>query len=471
MNFRSRTVLLGALACSIAATATLLASGKLPREMAWMTGIFTLAALLWMTEALPLFATSLAVIGLEILLLANPGSWPLLGFEQGASPPLHTFLASAADPILLLFFGGMLMARAAVKEGVDIGLASLIVRPCGGRPALVLLGVILTTALFSMWMSNTAAAAMMMTLARPLLSALPKEERFRKALILAIPFAANVGGMGTPIGTPPNAIAAGYLRAAGVSIGFLRWMIIATPLMVGLLLGTWLLLWTCYRPQTPGLRLPQQHRPMTRRGGMVVGVFVVTVSLWLTEPWHGLPAPLVALVPVVTLTAAGILGAEDLGEIDWSVLILIGGGMALGTGMKLTRLDEQMVGLLTGIGRPVGEFGVWAALVLGVWGLSNFISNTAAANLVLPVGLSLAASRADALRVAPQFAMGIALAASAAMTLPVSTPPNALAFSHGEITSQEMARSGLCIGLAALLLILGGSGPVIGFWHHWFPLR
>ena len=121
-----------------------------------MSGIFLLAALLWVTEALPLFATSLLVIGLQLILLANPGGWPGLGFSQGESPGWRAIVGAAADPVLVLFFGGFLLARAAVKEGVDRAMSSVLLRPFGGQPRWILLGLMMVTALFSMWMSNTA---------------------------------------------------------------------------------------------------------------------------------------------------------------------------------------------------------------------------------------------------------------------------------------------------------------------------
>jgi sodium-dependent dicarboxylate transporter 2/3/5 len=132
------------------------------------------------TEALPLFATSLLVIGLQMVLLANPGDWPGLGFQSGASPSYRDILSTAADPVLVLFFGGFVLARAAVKEGVDRAISTLLLRRFGGEPRRVLLGLMLITLLFGMWMSNTATAAMMLALVTPMLAAMPPQEPFRK---------------------------------------------------------------------------------------------------------------------------------------------------------------------------------------------------------------------------------------------------------------------------------------------------
>jgi len=444
-------------------TGWLLATGGVPREAAFMCGIFVLAAGLWVTEALPLFATSLLVIGLQIVLLANPGGWAGLGFATGNSPSYRDILSAAADPILLLFLGGFVLAQAAVKEGVDRAMSALLLRPFGDEPRRVLLGLMLITLLFSMWMSNTATTAMMMALVSPMLAALPPGEPFRKAVVLAVPFAANLGGMGTPIASPPNAIALGYLQRAGHGVAFLDWMLVAIPLLLLLALVTWLALWKFFKPVTAGLRLPQRSEKLTGRGWLVVAVFVVTVALWMTDRWHGLPSSVVALLPAVILTATGIFTRDDLGRLEWSVLILIAGGLSLGAGMQLSGLDRLVVQWL-----PVADgnaLALLAVLVAGTVAVGTFMSNTAAANLFLPVGLAAAATvGASGGPPAIQVAMSIALGASLSMALPISTPPNAIAYARGEFTTRDMARVGLLIGgLGALLIVLGG-GTVLRWW-------
>jgi sodium-dependent dicarboxylate transporter 2/3/5 len=460
---RRGLLLAGCLAAALAVVLLLLQQGGLERQAAFMVGIFVLAALLWVTQALPLFATSLLVIALEIVLLANPGRWRGLGFERGPGPGWEDIVNLAADPVLLLFFGGFLLARAAVKEGVDQTVAAAILRPFGGRPGRALLGLMLATVTFSMWMSNTATTAMMVALVAPMLAALPPGERFRKALVLGIPFAANVGGMGTPIASPPNAVALSYLRSAGLNVGFLEWMLVAVPLMLGLVLITWLLLWTRYRPQTAGLRLHCEPRALTGRGAFVVAVFLVTVAGWLTEPLHGLPAAVVALLPVVAFTAGGILRRADVDSLEWSVLILIAGGIALGGGMRLTGLDAVIARLLSE-DLALAGLGALAALVLLTLLLGTFMSNTAAANLVLPVGISLAVAAQAGGGVVIQTAMSIALVASVSMALPVSTPPNAIAYARGELATRDMVRVGAIVGAVAAAFIILLGGVVVRVW-------
>ncbi|MDP3071262.1 MAG: DASS family sodium-coupled anion symporter [Opitutaceae bacterium] len=441
----------------------LLGRGSVPREAAWMSGIFVLAAGLWVTEALPLFATSLLVIGLQLILLANPGGWPGLGFETGVSPSYREILSVVADPVLLLFFGGFVLARAAVKEGVDRAMSAVLLRPFGTEPRRVLLGLMLITLLFSMWMSNTATTVMMLALVTPMLAAMPPGEPFRKALVLGVPFAANIGGMGTPIASPPNAVAMGFLQKAGHHVGFLDWMLVAVPLVIGLALFTWWVLTKFFAPSTAGLRLGHARAQLTRRGWLVVAVFAVTVILWLTDRWHGLPSAVVALLPAVVFTATGIFTREDLGRLEWHILILIAGGISLGTGLQLTGLDRIAVSWLP----ASGGSGLWllAGLVLATMVVGSFMSNTAAANLLLPIGLSAAVTAGPAGGLSPvQAAVSIALAASLSMVLPVSTPPNAIAYARGEFTTRDMARVALLVGGLAAVLIVAGGGIVMRFW-------
>ncbi len=342
-----------------------------------MAGISVLAALLWVTEALPLFATSLLVIGLQMVLLANPGDWPGLGFQSGVSPSYRDILSTAADPVLVLFFGGFVLARAAVLEGVDRAISTLLMRRFGGEPRWVLLGVMLITLLFGMWMSNTATAAMMLALITPMLAALPPEEPFRKALVLAVSFTANISGMSTPIASPPNAVVIGFLEKSGHTIAFLDWMLVAAPLAVGLTLFTWLVLWRFFAPATHGLRLAYLSEKLTWRGWFVVSVFAITVLLWMTDRWHGLPPAVVALLMAVVLTTTGIINSEDLVRLEWSILILIAGGISLGTGMQLTGLDQVVAQWLP----ATGKSGFWllAVLVMATLVVGTFMSNTAAA--------------------------------------------------------------------------------------------
>lgn len=422
-----------------------------PREQGVMAGILVLAALLWVTEALPLFVTSLIVIAAEIVLLANPGGWSGFGFETDAGPSFVTILNASVNPILVLFFAGLVMSRAAVNEQVDQNMASWLLRPYVGSRKHLLYGVIGVTALFSMWMSNTATTAFMLTLTMPLLAQVDPSDPYRKALLLAVPFAANIGGLGTPISSPPNAIALGYLRSADFNITFANWMLVAVPLMIVLLaaLGWFLLkLHGRHARVSTGFTLPQTR--LGRRAQWVVGIFVLTAVLWLTEGLHGLPASVVSLFPVVALLTGGFVTRQDINHLEWDVLLLIAGGLALGYGLGVTELDARIVAILPGGGAGLG---LLATLVVTTFVLSTLISNSAVANLLLPIGLAAAYGQPGLLAIM----LSIALTASLAMGLPVSTPPNAMAYARGELTASDMAKAGIPLGVFGLVLILLGA--------------
>lgn len=448
------------LALSGATTFGLLIRSPLPREAAFMSGIFILSTLLWLSEAIPLFATALLIIGLETVLLANPGDWPGFGFASGASPKWTHVLNTAADPMLLLFFGGFVLSQSAVKTGVDRTLSALLLRPFGTEPKRVLLGVMLVTLLFGMWMSNTATAAMMLALVTPMLAVAAPGDPFRKALLLAVPFAANIGGMTTPIASPPNAVAIGFLADSGHRVSFLAWMAAALPLALLLVGVAWLVLAKMFPVSTPGLRFVWSSEPLDRRGKFVVAVFVVTVLLWISDGLHGLPPAIVALLPAVSLTATGIFDRDDLGKLEWRIIILIAGGISLGTGMQISGLDKIIAGLL-----PVSQGDAFLPLLVLVPAtlvVGSFMSNSAVANLFLPIGISLSAAAPGAAGVHPvRMAMSIAMAASLSMALPISTPPNALAYARGEFSSGEMAKASLIISTVGMALILAGGGFVL----------
>lgn len=430
------------------------------QEVAYMSGIFVLAALLWVTEALPLFSTSLLIIGLEILFLANPGNWAGLGFESQSGPTYKEILAPFADPILFLFLGGFILARAAVKEGVDKALASSVLSVFGGKPSAVVFGLMVITAGFSMFMSNTATTAMMITLVAPLIIGLTEDDPLRIGLVLCIPIAANIGGMGTPIGSPPNAVAIGFLRNEGLEVNFLDWMIIAVPLVIIVLVVAWALIVRFYKSPNKDIVLKASKKPIAKRGYFVVAVFTVTILMWLTDQWHGLPSAVTAMFPIVVLTATGIIDRQDYNSLEWHILALIAGGIALGLGIKLTGLDLIIVSAI-----PTNSQAVFFILVLATVVLSIFMSNTAAANLIIPLAISLAiiAHGADSNAVV-YFGLSIALASSLAMALPISTPPNAIAFAQGTITSKDFIKMGIIVGVLGVLLI-GLLGPyVINYW-------
>ncbi len=409
--------------------------------------IFALAASLWITELIPPYATSIIVMVACVYLLGRPGGW--LGMRDDGPDSWQIFINPVASPVLVLFFGGLMLALAASKHGFDLRLARAFITPFGKRPSMVLLGVILTTALFSMFMSNTACTAMILAIVTPLISQVEGREGFKKAIVLAVPFAANVGGMGTIIGTPPNAVAAIALQQMGsaAEISFLGWMLLGVPLVLLLSLVVWVVLLLSYRPDAEPLRLAFPEELELTPGLLVVVVtFVLTIGLWLTQPLTGLPSAVAALVPVAVFTAFGIVTRDDLKQIDWDVLILVAGGMTLGVAMKASGLSDVVVRQVPfeRMPPPLLLASIAATTVL----ISNFMSHTSGTNLLMPIVTSIAAASPKTA------ALAVALSASLAMSLPISTPPNALAFATRQVSTRDFLVCGTLISLIGLLLVI-----------------
>lgn len=445
----SRPALLAAAAVLLALLVAVLARGSSGLSPAGDRALFilVLAAALWISEALPAFAVAVLVIALEVALLGRPG-----GVFAKTPNDWQQFVVVLGDPIIWLFFGGFVLAAAAAKTGLDRVLAVRVLAWSGPTPGGLLLGVLGLSFAFSMFMSNTATAAMMLAVVAPVVAAIDAGDPFGKALLIAVAFGANIGGMGTIVGTPPNAIAVGLLdELPGQRIDFLQWMLLALP--PSLLLGavTWLYLRLRYAshasnlriaalrpPEGPPAALPPWQRPV------VAVTFAATVLLWMTGQWHRVPATAVALVPIVVFSSTGILDGRDIRSLSWDVLLLMVGGLALGVGVKETGLAEWLVSAL-----PLEGMGTAGAILMisyAAVALSNFMSNTAAANILLPIGMALMSGLES------HIAVPIALAASAAMCLPISTPTNAIVFAAGRLETRDLLAGGLLIGALAPIL-------------------
>ena len=421
--------------------------------------IFVFTAMMWILEVIPTWTTSVVAIVSILLTTSNKGLGFLISKENvGALTNYKDVMAAFADPVIMLFLGGFVLAFAATKVGLDVQLAKIMLKPFGKNPKTVLLGVLLVIGLFSMFMSNTATAAMMLTFLTPVLATLPKDGGGRIALALAIPIAANLGGIGTPIGTPPNAIALGALQEAGYNITFAGWMLRMVPYVIVMLLFAWVLLMKMFPFKAKTIELKIEGAPVkvTPFQKYVVWVtFALTIILWVGESIFKVNSNIVAMIPFAVFSATGILKARHLEHINWAVLWMVAGGFALGTALNQTGLATRLIQII--------PFASWNALIVMIVGglicyfLSNFISNSASANLVVPILVVVGTAMKDnpdfiALGGVPAMIVGIAIAASVAMCLPVSTPPNALAHSTGMITTKQMATVGIILGVVGLTL-------------------
>ena len=421
--------------------------------------IFALAALMWMFEVLPTWATSVTII--VLLLFTISDSSPLFMRTAGDTANLGTLVsykalpAAFADPTIMLFLGGFILAIAATKVGLDVQLAKVLLKPFGTKPKFVLLGFLCVIALFSMFMSNTATAAMMLTFLAPVLRTLPKEEKGMAGLALAIPIAANVGGIGTPIGTPPNAIALGYLNETmHQGVGFGEWMMVMVPFVIVILLIAWVVLMKIFPFTTDKIELKIENTKKPDTKTYIVWVtFAVTILLWVLDKVTGINANVVAMIPVGVFCATGVITKEDLREIDWSVLWMVAGGFALGIALNKTGLAENLVESI-----PFASFPPLVVLLLSgfiAYLLSNFIANSAAANLLVPILCAVGVGMGELLDPvggARALIIGVALSTSFAMLFPISTPPNAIAHSTGLIQVKDMTKVGLIIGVIGFVL-------------------
>lgn len=404
-------------------------------------GIVVLGAGLWITEAIPAFAVALLVIGLQIIILGREGG---VLAEAGDTKAWEAYVRPWASPPMWLFFGGLVLARAAERTGMDRHVAGRVLAWTKGSPSRLLPAIMALAFGFSMFMSNTATAAMMLAMLRPALASLPEGSKTARALLLGLACAANLGGMATIIGTPPNAIAAALLEDES-PVDFLRWTLLALPPALVLFGVVWALLARPLRREKtalPPLDEPQKEGPGVRRWQrlLTLAVFFVTVFLWMSGAWHGIPTGVVAFVPIVALSMAGVIRKQDIRAIDWDVLILLAGGLSLGVGIERSGLAEWLAGLVQQAEMPPWQATLVLALLAAL--VSNLMSNTAAANILLPVTLVIAQAMGEGVDVTA-FVVPVALACSTAMALPISTPPNAIVYASGRLRGTDYLAPGL----------------------------
>ncbi|MBQ3622670.1 MAG: SLC13/DASS family transporter [Bacteroidaceae bacterium] len=424
--------------------------------------MFVFAALMWLTEALPSWVTSMVVVVVMLLTVSTSAFNFLKGDELGTFVAYADIMHCFANPTIMLFIGGFVLAIGMTKTKLDVALARVLLKPFGTKSEIVLLGFLLVTAIFSAFVSNTATAAMMLAFLAPVLRSLPADGKGRIALALAIPVGANLGGIMTPIGTPPNLIVLDNLsKFNNIDITFTEWMLRMIPFVLLLLFISWVLLRYLFPFKQKNIEIKiEGEMRWDFHTIVVVATFLVTIFLWMfgKELW-GLNTNVVAMIPIAAFCAAGILQRRDLEEINWSVLWMVAGGFALGVALDKTGLGNVLVDAI--------PFANWSPLVVMIisglvcFVFSNFISHSAAASLLAPI-LGLVASGISADPTAGSaFAemggpcalmVGVAISASVSMILPISTPPNAIAHSTGFIEQKDMMKVGLIMGLLGLVI-------------------
>jgi sodium-dependent dicarboxylate transporter 2/3/5 len=422
--------------------------------------ILLFAAGLWITEAIPAFAVSLLVIALEIVLLGFKD----FDFASG-SKAWEYYLSPWSSPLIFLFLAGFIMAEAASKTKLDIWIAKKVLFIVGGKPHNILTGIIAITFFLSMFVSNTATAVMMMTIVLPLLNQIKKENPFGVAILLAVVIGANLGGMGTIIGTPPNAIAVGALGDNAPS--FLDWMVLALPPALFVVIVLRFMILKLY-PSTEDFidlqtikdveHFDDSTHAFTKmptipswKKQITIAIFAITILLWLTSPLHHIPTTVVSFIPIIGFTLFGIIDADDITKIRWDVIILIIGGLSLGLAVSKTGLDVYIATLIP----TDGMSALWIMLIFSyvVVVISNFMSNTAATNIMLPIVIAVASTISAS--ATTMVAVAVALSASFAMSLVVSTPPNAIVYSSNKIKSKDFLIIGITSAIIGPLAVAG----------------
>lgn len=416
-------------------------------------GIFFMAGIFWIFEPIPIYATSMLVILLQVFLLSDKGlTVNMLGDYD--APSYKTFYGTLASPIIILFLGGFSLAAAAVKYGLDRNLAQLLLKPFGKKPANVALGLMISTATLSAFMSNTATTAMMITVVLPIVASLGDGDPFKKLVTLSIPVGANIGGIATPIGTPPNAIAIGALREQGIEIAFSTWMLLAVPAVVVMLLIAWRILVWLFPPAIDSFEIDLKVK--LQKSPAAIGAYVlfaVTVLLWVTEKLHGISSTVIAFIPIAVYPALSVLDKKDIRGFSWEVLWLVAGGISLGLSLEDTGLAAWIIDLINW--SSFSPFMLLLLFCLVGLAVANLISNTVSATILIPlvIGLALTGAAGDGFNLAISV-VTIGIIVSYSMCLPISTPPNAIAMSAGMIETKDMAKAGLLIGAVSLVVVL-----------------
>ncbi len=407
---------------------------------------------LWITEAIPPFAVGIMIVGFLVFFLGQPSL-------NNYNIDVTSFVNTWSDSVIWLLLGGFFLAEGMKKTGLDLKVFHLVTAKFQHNPSRMLLVLMLATAIVSMIMSNTATTAMMLAALMPLINSLGKENGYTKCILLGIPAAASIGGMGTIIGSPPNAIAVDMInRLPGITskIGFLDWMIIGLPIALILIYFLWIILRRKYEiPEsvdTSSLNKPenneiQEFQYMGNWSPQRVMLYVlgITVFLWLTDGLHPIPMAAVSGIPIISLTMVNIINAEDVRSLPWDTLMLVAGGLSLGLAIQQTGLMDYFLLNLQNLKLPLSLLILVFALITVV--SSNMMSNTAAAAILIPAaGLW---GTIDPV-ILPLI---IGLSASCALFLPVSTPPNAIAYSTGLIDQTEFRLGGISMGILGPLLV------------------
>ncbi len=438
-NPRGRYRWLAFVAAPLGFVATWLAWPLADANQALVAATLVAVVVLWISEVVPLYVSGVT------------GSFVLLAFGDFTAAEIFE---PYFDPVIALFLGGFVLARGMQKYALDHRLAHEILKRVGDRPALFVLGLMAVTAFLSMWMSNTASAAIMIPISIIVLGEnrlFHRQSRFARGAVLSIAYAATIGGIGSLVGSPPNAIAARYLGERNIELDFLEWMLKTLPFVLLALLFTWLLLLLFNRPEIERIRFTYRPRPVDRPQKLLMLIFAITVLGWLSTSVTGISAYAIALIPVISLFALRLLDDKDLAAISWPTLLLFGGGLSLGSAVNRVGIDSWLAALVEASISGIPLFLALLGLVFFGILVTMVASNTASAAILIPLMLPLS----DSLGIdAGSIAMLVAISVSLDFMMPVGTPPNAIAYSTGVVNVQQMIRNGFRVNIGTGLILV-----------------
>ncbi len=415
---------------------------SLPLPLASQTkatiAITLFAMTVWVSEIIPLHATALLV------------AFVLVVFGRFS---VDAVFAQFFDRVVVLVLGGFVLAVAMRKHKLDEYIGYKILHAFGESPRAVLFGMIFVTSFLSMWMSNSAAAAIMLPIAIVILKKNGMRKGislFGKALVLGVAYGATIGGIGTVIGSTPNVISQKFLTEKGIAFGFVEWGLRGFPIMILMVIICWVVLLFLFRPETNRLTIEKYCHILTTGQKKVGVIFLITVFLWVTEGLHGIHNSIIAIVPIILLYLFNLIDTNDFHKIGWDALILIGGGIALGMAIDKSGVDDIISFSLLSVIAGLPYFFILLALgIVGV-GLTSFLSNTAASAVFIPIITSLSQQLGlDTTNLVVAAAIGVSMD----FIFPMGTPPSALAFLTGYIRMNEMIKAGLFLSLAGTLIL------------------
>ena len=422
-----------------------------PSDAGIVLGLLSAVIVLWVAEAIPVFVTALAIP--VVLTLTEVAS-------------ARAALAPFFDPIIVLFFAGFLMAEAMRRVGLDHIVAVAVVARAGRTPARLFAAILAISAFLSMWMSNTAAVAVLLPIAMGITEPL-HHQGFRKAVVLGLAFAATIGGVGSAIGTPANVLAIDFLdTVTGREISFVEWFAFGLPLVLLFLPLMGAYLWRVSGVEVDPDRFAEVHErarqeladapDLSRRQWAVIAVFGAVVVGWLSQQWHGQSPGIVALAGAIVLFGIGLLESDDVQAISWPTLLTFGGGLTLGTFMVQTGTSDWIVARLGGLASWPTMFAV-AAVAVVTLALTTVASNTGSAATLIPLAIPLA----GLIGVEPTLLVAVvAIASSVDFALVIGTPPTMLAYSTELFTVREILRKGSVLDVMGILILIAAVVPL-----------